>query len=291
MFTGKILEQLCNHLASRNAFLYHACQLQDFYSYLSLGGIASRETIQKQGLPLTGFETDTSDKQKGLWNLVFGNFSDFGMTYHFGGKAVPNPYGPILIKIDWKAILEAQDCSVTLRSAGAKDFDRVVESLTTIGDVNNLFLYDIGNPKSNYLKYKKQLEADFGGKKIGSSPEWSMTFSNGVLPIEHFVKIIVDPIQIEKFALIDEVRRLSGNYDKILGELVVRGKCNADLNRLSQTVFDGASDLVSVGRKDSSLNGWVASISALDWQFQRYAKYLKDGTLTKIGKLSPPKAS
>ena len=59
-------------------FLYHACQLSDFASYLSLGGIPSRALLETNGLPFTPFKTDTIDQENGVWDKVFINLSDFG---------------------------------------------------------------------------------------------------------------------------------------------------------------------------------------------------------------------
>ena len=42
MITGNDIQALVDFFEERQVFLYHACQLIDFESYISLGGIPSR---------------------------------------------------------------------------------------------------------------------------------------------------------------------------------------------------------------------------------------------------------
>ncbi|MFS6825720.1 hypothetical protein, partial [Staphylococcus aureus] len=97
---GCDIQAVVQILRERGAHLYHACQLKDFRSYLQLGGVPSRETLEESGLPYTGFDTDESDHEGNIWDKVFLNLQDFGITYarfgvEAGTVATPNPYGPI----------------------------------------------------------------------------------------------------------------------------------------------------------------------------------------------------
>lgn len=78
----------------------------------------------------TGFDTDSTDIARGLDQFVFGNFSDFGKTFQFGRRALPNPYGPIVLKFSPSCLIDATDIAVCDRSAGAADFDRISEAMT-----------------------------------------------------------------------------------------------------------------------------------------------------------------
>jgi len=289
MFSKAQLNDVMELLSLRQVHFYHACQLQDFRSYLESGGICSRQTLETNGLHVTEFDTDSSDKSKGLWNLVFGNFNDFSSTFHWGQRAVPNPYGPILIKIDCKALIDALDFAVTLRSAGATDFSRTKESLSTLDDLEKIFYNPVDHEKPYQVKFAAALRAAFPGAKV-SSLEWSMAFPNGILPIEHFVEILVDPIMYQGVSLVDEVKRLSAGYDKILEELVVRKQCRDNFPKLIDAVGSGVTSLNQL-RSNPDLHDWAESVSQLEYQFKRYSIYTQLGTLKVLGQLKPPKAS
>lgn len=141
--TKREIGKLSEILRHRNVYLFHACQFQDFQSYLALGGIPSRKVLEKQNLSYTIFETDNVDKFNEVWDKVFINLEDFGKTFAFGGSGVPNPYGPIVFKINHESLMDAEEVAVTLRSAGAKDFNRYNEALTSISDFERIFLHPI----------------------------------------------------------------------------------------------------------------------------------------------------
>lgn len=141
---GRDIQAVVQILRDRGAFLYHACQLKDFLSYLQLGGVPSRQLLEGSGLPYTQFDTDESDHNGDVWDKVFTNMQDFGVTYaKFGGDggtvATPNPYGPILLVFEPEILLTAYDLSITLRSAGAEGFDRHEECLSVPSDIHSLF--------------------------------------------------------------------------------------------------------------------------------------------------------
>lgn len=289
MFSKSQVSEVIALFKSRKLHLYHACHLQDFYSYLTLSGICSREVLDRTGLPITTFDTDPSDKAKGLWNLVFGNFNDFSAPYHWENKTVPNPFGPILIKIDCDALAEAEDFSVTLRSAGAADFSRTAESLTSVTDLEKIFYNPIGHPKAYQVKFEAGLQKAFPSAKV-KSLEWSMTFPDGILPIDYFVEIIVDQLIVGPHSLIDEVRRLAVGYHKLLGDIVVRSQSHSLYPNLVSAIGAGAKSLGDL-HANPDLASWAAEVAKLDYQFKRYAQYTKEGTLNAFGRFTPPKAS
>ncbi|CAD0230681.1 hypothetical protein [Planktothrix agardhii] len=124
MFQGEKINELVKLLTNRGVYLYHACQLIDFQSYLKLGGIPSRSHLESNSQPYTTFKTDQNDRANDDWDKVFANLSDFGTTFAGGHGAVPNIYGPILFKIKPEVFYEATDVAICLRSAGRKGFDR-----------------------------------------------------------------------------------------------------------------------------------------------------------------------
>lgn len=291
MYKDKLLAEVMDILSARKCYLYHACQLKDFKTYLELNGIPSRGEMQSKAKEFTSFETDDEDQKNGVWNFVFGNFSDFSSSFHRGGRSIPNPYGPILIKLDPKFLLDADDFSVALRSAGAKGFNRNSESLETIEDLHKLFVKAQGEYGADWIKKKSDLVGDFPERNVTSSPEWSASFTNGLLSIDHFVNITVDPITIRSINLLDEVKRLSTGYHHHLGAIVSRTTVDKKLSPLVACV-DAQKTLDQVAEEEA-LKKWVSDIKdlKLGYQYRRYQKYLKDGTLDQMGVIDKPRSA
>ena len=175
---GKDVLELVAILGARNVKLYHACQLKDFESYLSLGGVPSRSLMEKHRMPFTKFDTDNEDCRNWVWDKVFVNLQDFGGTFQRSlnsGKvnSVPNPFGPILLVLRPKALEQAEDVAVSLSSAGGKGFDRKEDSLD-LADIDRLFL----EPAGHRIKYRSGLSEEFGVREeYISAPEVSCTIS------------------------------------------------------------------------------------------------------------------
>ena len=215
MITGNDIQALVDLFEERQVFLYHACQLIDFESYISLGGIPSRALLESRQVEFTPFQTDAIDRENSMWDKVFVNLSDFGRSFAQGAKNVPNPYGPILFRLRPSALLEASDVAVCLWSAGAKGFNREREALKTLEDINRLFKYssNSGTPESTYIKYRARLAAEFGRQKTKTQdPEISCTVPNGVLSTQHVSFIGVDPYVVNNQKLLDWVNIIKQRY-------------------------------------------------------------------------------
>ena len=179
-------------------FLYHACQLIDFESYLHLGGIPSRALLESKQVKFTEFQTDATDRKNSVWDKVFVNLADFGESFARGDKSVPNPYGPILFQILPSALLEASDVAICLRSAGAQGFNREEEALRTVEEIDRLFLHpsNVHPPfKKHLIKFGDKLEEEFEDPNA-QTPEISCTVSGGVLPIQKVRFVRVDPYTV-----------------------------------------------------------------------------------------------
>ena len=51
-----------------------------------MGGIPSRNLMQKSGEPYTPFDTDEADQTNSVWNKVFGNFMDSGNFFAYANR-------------------------------------------------------------------------------------------------------------------------------------------------------------------------------------------------------------
>ena len=154
---------LIDLLATRQASLWHACQLADLRSYLRLGGIPSRQRLERERLAFTRFQSDTSDRARGVWDKVFLNLGDLGRPFAWGMRSTPNVYGPIAFQLAPKALSECSDVAVCLRSASSVGFDRDSEALTTPAEVSKVFVHPaaVGFPRSSFTRYGDSLREAF----------------------------------------------------------------------------------------------------------------------------------
>lgn len=298
MFTAKSIPALIYLLEKRNVYLYHACQYQDFCTYLTLGGIPSRQCMEQTQLSLTPFTTDNTDKKNGVWDKVFFNLDDFGRTFAKGGGATPNTYGPILFRFEPTALAEAIDVAICLRSAGAEGFRREQESLSSIADINDLFYYPIDHEYGTHrLKFKPKLQARFG--TYAQTVEVSCTLPKGSLSFKDLSDIIVDPYRFEG---IDLRKIVENQADKARLETLVR-KRQPDVdpklyNSLLRAVRNNLQSPSAFAQITSSefLKKWALKIEEtgglLLKNYQRYLTYLHTGTVVPIDKLlDDPKTS
>jgi hypothetical protein len=297
-----MLEAVVDLLNRRGAYFYHACQLKDFATYVQIGGIPSRHLMQRSNLPYTGFETDATDHNNGVWPNVFGNLSDFGQGFAVGqwseGKApTPNPYGPILLVAFPSILLSSHDVAICLRSAGGRDFNRNSESLFSEQEVNRLFVHpvDAPDPKCRaFIKYSAELSKEFGNMYAASghapstySPEISCNVPSEYLPFSKLSHIIVDRYYIHGRSLISMVAQIAfpGGLRVEIRERNYRDgrfEILSDLLRfLSQRVML-VKELSTTDNITPATRDWAQRLIAegLDWQYKRFATYLREGTLT-----------
>lgn len=291
MLIGEQIPELVDLLTKRETCLYHACQYQDFLAYLDMGGIPSRHCLENSGRTFTAFQTDAIDHENGVWDKVFVNLSDFGFYFAKGSGVTPNPYGPILLHVRPRALLEASDIAVCLRSAGAEDFNRNKESLVSVEEVNRLFAYpsEIGTPKSTYIKFSEQLKEDFKFPKA-KSPEISCTYPDGFIPFDHVIYLTVDPYEFNGQSLkqiVDSRLKQSGKKN---GSGVRKCKDRnrvpiyQELARLLVGEIPSFDQLSNDDRVSQDLKEWINQTrkNDIEWQYQRYARYLRDGTIQPI---------
>ena len=288
MITGNDIQTLVDLFEDRKVSLYHACQLLDFQSYLELGGIPSRALLENRQSKFTPFVTDDTDRENNVWDKVFVNLSDFGGRFAYGRNYVPNPYGPILFQLHPSALLAASDIAVCLWSAGAKGFNREHEALTTIEDINRLFrnLSNAQFPESTYVKSRDKLEQEFGRQKA-QDPEISCTVPDEILSVKYTIVVWVDPYIVNNQRLLDWVdkirRKYQGQFHIHLRNCQDHSTTNP-YNEIAERIIDKIPSLNALVQDETfspPLRNWARQIhiAGLGWQFQRYAEYLREGTL------------
>lgn len=275
-------------LEARQTCLYHACQFDDFQAYLRLGGIPSRAYLEQQQEPFTPFETDPTDRENDVWDKVFVNLSDFGEVFAKGANCVPNPYGPIVLQIRPSALLSASDVAICLRSAGSQGFDRQKEALQAVSAVDGLFVHPASMefPFSCHVKFAEQLREI---EPTARNPEVSCSVEAGILPIENVVVAWVDPYELAGWPLVDRVREamIKAGAEFKLHERSCRNGRRELYRELLSVVWPATMPLDEISNDataSESMRGWAENILAaeLGYQFNRYAKYLREGTLQPL---------
>ncbi|MEG4089677.1 hypothetical protein [Microcoleus sp. Pol12B4] len=292
MFQGEEIQKLVELLKERDAYLYHACQLLDFKSYLNVGGIPSRSHLESNSQPYTPFKTDQNDRANDDWDKVFANLSDFGFTFAGGYDAVPNIYGPILFQIKPEVFYEATDVAICLRSAGRNDFDREREALKSISEVDRLFKHPVDEPdksKRSYVKTRKELEKDFTN---ASAPEISCTVESGKFSLEYVKLVRVEPYIIQGHHLEVKVKEIISKSGENL-RVYKRTKSSPYTNELLKILESGVKLLQDISENSNvseELRDWAKRVinRGIASQFnESFAPYLYNGTILPIiqGKL------
>ncbi len=290
------LDQLVDIFSQQEASLYHACQLKDFESYVRLGGVPSRRLMETKKMQFTGFKTDDEDRKNWVWDKVFVNLQDFGTIFQYRlgktGNSVPNPYGPILLELSPKALKEADNVAISMKSAGGRGFDRARDSIDLV-DVEKLFT----EPKRARIKPREELMDTFGSDEYGSNPEMSCSVPQQRLTLKHVKLIRVDPYVIEGTTLKAHVDRVVSSLGIDVYERGGPRMPLADGGKLYQGLFDalsregpppGLGELVQDPAVIPEVREWAKSIEAkgvrLTRQWPRFAGYLKEGTIDWLGR-------
>lgn len=301
--TGNEIENLITLFNNRGLKFYHACQYKDFKTYIELGGVPSRNLMEVSGLPYTQFDTDNVDRNNAVWNKVFGNLEDFGFGFAMGRPnpntaPTPNPYGPVLLIFNPEIFREATDVAICLRSAGGRDFNRENEALPNAETVNRIFKYtnieDAPTPYAKaYIKFSGELRTEFNDT-TAMTPEVSCIVANERLSFEHLSEIKSDLYVINQISLNERVRqlkiqhRLNGvasarRYTD--GRLAIKQEiANLNLNQFVSIPQILANETISEGLKDYASRVQKGRIT---WQYDRFAKYLRTGTLLELQNEGP----
>lgn len=297
LIQGSEVTELIKLFNSRGVKFYHACQYKDFKTYLQLGGVPSRNLMEASGLPYTFFETDEVDKTNEVWDKVFGNLSDFGISFSQGKKnentaPTPNPYGPVLLIFNPDVFYEATDLAICLRSAGGKNFSRDTESLSSAIEVNRIFQYRIEDAPNNYakayIKFSKGLREEFNNHQA-MSPEVSFKVQSEKISFNYLTRVVVDSYTISGQNLSDKVRKLKqlSNLpcfvqDRRYGE--GRREIKQELADLLLQQDLTINEIIQNRQTSENLKDWGDRLikGGMIWQYNRFAKYLRLGTILEI---------
>jgi hypothetical protein len=296
MFCGRAeIEPLAELMETRQASLWHACQLQDLRSYVELGGIPSRRLLEQRRMRFTEFATDAADRSHGVWDKVFLNLDDLGRWFAWGARSTPNAYGPIVFQVHPRILMRTADVAVCLRSAGASDFDREGEALGSVADVDRAYRWPASNwfPWTTAVNFGAELQGAFASTdRPVRAPEVSVTVAGDLLPLDGTVVVWVDPIEAASGRLVDHVRQVLPQHIPVHVRSMSdeRREVLADVVRV---IAENGLDILRllVGRRDvcQATRDWAAALHERDlqWLYERYARYLYAGTLAVMTAIEP----
>jgi hypothetical protein len=288
VFVDSGIQDVVHFLRRRQASLWHACQLVDLAAYFALGGIPARSLLERRRLQMTPFDTDAVDRRNGVWDKVFRNLDDFGRSFAAGWRAVPNPYGPIVLQVRPEALLGATDVAIALRSAGAHDFDREGESLSTIDEVDRIYRHpaNSGFPLSADTRFGAELQYAFSRTPIeAKAAEVSVSTPDELIPFEYVTMARAEPFVVAGVQFERVVQALGRTFDV---DLPVRPRLMGERGDVWHDIIaflaDGPVPFTWIlNRADAAepTRRWLQSVHerGLDWQFDRFATYLYAGTL------------
>lgn len=284
------INSLCGQIYRYPEKLFHACQLRDLKSYLGFGGIPSRNRLLTGNAAFTAFDTDTVDKENGVWDKVFFNFTDFGNGFANGSPGVPGFYGPITLVLNPTVLNSVTNASITLRSAGARNFNRANEGLP-LEEFPKLWERVPYRLFKYRLRKHEDIAKEFPDRPEVKSPEMSCTYGNELAPISEIQYVLVDPYNADPtrrlFSIVEDEFQKSGLIKK-----VIQRKAKDAPMRIYDSLWkaskSGIIDL-NVLRESKDLDKDTAQWAerALNWDaksffFSRFSRYLKAGTIDAI---------
>jgi len=201
-------------ISNLNIKLYHAISLNDFSTYVSEGGILSRERLSKANPYFTRFFSDPKDMKLGCWNRTFGNFTDLGARFGQFVNCVPNAFGPINIVLSQSVLNELEDIKVTKVSISKQNYTPSEHDIP-ISSLHDFFIEKKG------VHYPNN---DSQGLEFSSSTE--------CINWKHVAYILVDPIECNDKKLkcvVEEMLLKNGIEIKVIERKI---KCKETLDNL-----------------------------------------------------------
>lgn len=292
VFDASSIQDVVHVLAQRQASVWHACQLTDYDAYLRLGGIASRAALERANLSFTELMSDPIDRHNGHWDRIFLSLEDIGQGFARGWNMHPNVFGPIALQIRPGALTEAVSAQICLRPPSSPGFDPESDLVETLDGVDQLFLNkaDADFPWSTHVRFGSHLQEAFSNANA-STAEMLISRSDGLVDLAEVVAVWVDPVVIGDQQLIDVVDGLAQQHGvplRIRRRTLLEGSRYQVWRDIACLLADGERPLIQlVNRHDASpaFREWGATMMqrGLGWMWDRFARYLYNGTLAPMG--------
>jgi hypothetical protein len=169
--------------------------------------------------------------------------------------------------------------------------------LDTCADVDRLFRMPaiVGFPKSADIRWGEELQREFAvDRPNAKAPELSLELPSNLIPLEGVVAVWVDPLVAGGTRLIDAVAaQCVGGADglRVRPRYVREDARRAVFSDLARTLADGPARLrLLAGRVDVSeaTRAWARAMVAsdLEWQYDRFGRYLAEGTIEPLKQMT-----
>jgi hypothetical protein len=208
----KEIDNAVDILNIRGNSLFMACQLTDFFVFLSSGGICPKSYMEQSHLPCTNYDSDIYLKKNDCWDAHIFHLVDYGEFFYRKALHTPNPFGPILFHIKPDILKKAHDVSMTSISVRSEDFDPDVHLEPISADALNAcyqYASDFSFPEKSLLKDNLVDRNNISG----IVPEIVCRFDQEVIPFSEVSLVTVDHYIIKNRQFqswIDEIKVRAG---------------------------------------------------------------------------------
>jgi hypothetical protein len=271
-FNREAISALVAILRTREASLWHACQLDELAAYLRLGGIGSPSELARLDLVTRPMAPDPADPARGDGTRLIVDLDDVGQGFAHAWRLLPSMGGPITVQLHPRMLWSVATLAVT-RHTGSN-----VEALGDPGAVARSFL----RTATDGYPWGERLQP-------GTRVELAMASPRPV-GFEHALAVWVDPVALGDVQLLDRVEGLAeaaGVPMRVRRRTFLEARRLAVWRDLVTLLLPGEKPLLEVWqRADASpeFRAWAAELRAagLDAAFGRLARGFHRGTLVPL---------
>jgi hypothetical protein len=277
-------------LNQRGNSLFMACQLTEFFSFLSMGGICPKSSLEKAHLAFTNYDTDINMKKNGCWDAHIFHLIDYGELFYRKAIHTPNPYGPILFNLKPDLLKNARDVSMSHVSVRNEQFD----SKTCVNPISSetltacyQYASDISFPEKSLLKDNLVDRNNIAG----IVPEIICRFDEEIIPFSQVSLVAVDHYIVNNRQFqswIDEIKVRAGQTFPLMRRYCPSSTAIHISMELGKLLIRGSVTIDDICQSsDERLQTWGKGLNNTDI-FDTYAKHLQSDTLLPLyqGKIS-----
>lgn len=188
-------KQFFSHLSQRGfTHLFHANSVETGLSFFSVNSLASREFVEKAGLPQSKQFTDQSDKKFGIWNDLFLNFHDHHRRFNR-----PNAFGPLAFRV---SIPNIED--MLLKS----------EAMLSVCKKNAESWLDSDKPEDRWIKDIAELDSLF--KEPIRAGERRGFFKDGIFPDIVIGNLGTISLNVVDKVIVEQNPNFAGHFGKLM---------------------------------------------------------------------------
>jgi len=283
-------------LKQRDTSLFMACQLKDFYAFLSMGGITTKEKLEKDDMPFAQYRTDDIQKANGFWNAHIFHIMDYGAQFYRNAKYLPNIDGPVLFHVKPDILLSAKSVEITDTSVRNEHFQAESQLKPISADaVNNCYKNDASSsfPEKTLLK-DELIENSRTGQML---PEIICRFDRDLIPFSSVSLVSVDHYIVNNRQFqswLDEIKVRAGFTFPLMRRYCPSSTAIHITAEICKMLLKGSVSINDIiNSQDEQLQAWGSELKQnhLDDLFDLYNTHLQSDTLLPLfhGEISAEK--